>query len=277
MTTAPVAAPDFYRENVARHYDRLVDWVIQDWQEPTRARIGEFVQRFWSARRQPVREVLEICCGTGLMLHELVRRGYRVAGLDQSAPMLGIARERLGPDVPLTRGVLPDIPVNRRFDAVLSAGAGLTYLPPGQLSETLCAVARALEPGGTFVFDTLSATMLREHMPARFAGNTLATDLGDTAFIWEFATAASGEYSDLNYIQFVQEDDAAADGPYRRVTELHRMYVHERDQVRELARNAGFVDVSVTDGYTTKPAGPDTLNDSWTMTLSQARVPDVRG
>lgn len=267
-TTRP---ENFYQETVAAHYDRLVEWVVRDWQETPRHRMSEFVQDLWSSHPRPVREVLEICCGTGLMLLELAQKGYRVSGLDQSAHMLARARERLGPDVPLIQAVLPYIPGGRRFDAVLSAAAGLSYLNPAQLGHTLRSVADVLEPGGSFVFDTLSATMLLRHMPARFGGDELATDLGDTAFLWRFSTAPTDEYSDLTYVQFVREPEAPSEGPYRRVVELHRMYVHDRRQVCALAEEAGFTDVTVTDNYTALPAGPATLYDTWTLTLGERR------
>src|SRR5689334_15759504 len=45
--------------------------------------------------------VLDVGCGAGAHAQELVARGARVEGLDRSPALLRIARERLGPDVPL--------------------------------------------------------------------------------------------------------------------------------------------------------------------------------
>jgi 2-polyprenyl-3-methyl-5-hydroxy-6-metoxy-1,4-benzoquinol methylase len=45
--------------------------------------------------------VLDAGCGVGLHAEELVRRGAAVTGIDLSADMLAVARDRLGPDVPL--------------------------------------------------------------------------------------------------------------------------------------------------------------------------------
>jgi len=52
-------------------------------------------------------EVLDVATGTGLVAAELVRRGFRVTGLDQSASMLELAAARrdVGQDLP--RGVDP--------------------------------------------------------------------------------------------------------------------------------------------------------------------------
>lgn len=262
-----LSAPVFYTESVAAHYDRLVDWVVQDWEESPRSRMGKFVHHLWTKHPAPVASVLELCCGTGLMLHELVIHGYTVTGLDQSAPMLQRARTRLGTDVALVQARLPEIPVAQTFDAVISTGAGFSYLPlERELAATFESVARVLKPGGSFVFDTLSRTMIHENMPRRFGNAVLATDLGEATFIWKFSEAESGDYSDLTYIYFVRDPDAPEEGPYTRGSELHRMYAHDRDRLKRLARKTGFCDISVFDNYTSQPAGPDTLYDTWTLT-----------
>src|SRR5262245_36454568 len=45
--------------------------------------------------------VLDVATGTGLVAAELLRRGFRVTGVDQSPEMLAIARRRFGDRVSL--------------------------------------------------------------------------------------------------------------------------------------------------------------------------------
>ena len=92
--------------------------------------------------------VLDVATGTGLVARELVSsKGCRVVGLDQSADMLAIARQRVPADVELVEGdgerlEFPDA----SFDALT-----FTYLlryvedPPATLRE----LARVVRPGGT--------------------------------------------------------------------------------------------------------------------------------
>ncbi|MCZ2523486.1 class I SAM-dependent methyltransferase [Streptomyces sp. HB2AG] len=242
-------------------YDRLVAWVIDTWGETPRPLMGEFLHSLWSGRAAPVRNVLEICCGTGLMLHELVRRGYRVTGLDRSASMLEIARARLGDDVPLVRAELPDIPMEETFDAVVCPAAALNYMPDeATLEQTFRAVARRLPPGGPFVFDLLSRTMLE----STWGRSVWADDLGDFAFVWEFEHTGNG-YSDMTYTQFLNRA-GNADGPFTRTRELHRLFVLDRETVRRAAHRAGFEDVEVLDNYTSRPADASTRYETWTLT-----------
>lgn len=243
-------------------YDRLADWAIEQWGESPRPHMADFLQRLWSDRSRPVSEVLEICCGTGLMLEQLVGRGYSVTGLDRSAAMLEQARGRLGADVPLIHAELPEIPVRQQFDAVVCAAAALNYMPDqDSLLKTFHAVALTVREGGSFVFDILS----RRRLENAFGAQIWAGDLGDLAFIWKFEHDRSGAYSDLTYTQFLKSADPEKTS-YTAARELHRLYVLDRDAVREAAQDAGFTDIAVFDNYSSEPVGDSSHYETWTLT-----------
>ena len=91
--------------------------------------------------------VLDVATGTGLVAAELVRRGFRVTGVDQSAGMLARARERFGDAVELVQASATGLPfADGEFDHLT-----VTYLlryvdDPG---ATLAELARVVRPGGT--------------------------------------------------------------------------------------------------------------------------------
>ncbi|MDX3852392.1 class I SAM-dependent methyltransferase [Streptomyces sp. AK02-01A] len=242
-------------------YDRLAEWAIEKWGESPRPHMAAFLRRLWSDRGRPVGEVLEICCGTGLMLEQLAALGYSVTGLDRSETMLQEARNRLGDRVPLIRAELPEIPVRQEFDAVVCPAAALNYMPDlDSLLKTFHAVALTLRDGGSFVFDILSRRRLENDFAQIWAG-----DLGDLAFIWKFEHDRSGAFSDLTYTQFLRTEGPAKDS-YTAARELHRLYVLDRDAVREAAVEAGFTDIAVFDNYSSEPAGDSTHYETWTLT-----------
>ena len=74
--------------------------------------------------------------------------------------MLALARERLGPDVALSRMTLPDLTVEGVFDAAVCTFDGLNYLDPAELRLTMAAVALRLRPGGWLVFDLHTEAMM---------------------------------------------------------------------------------------------------------------------
>jgi demethylmenaquinone methyltransferase/2-methoxy-6-polyprenyl-1,4-benzoquinol methylase len=90
--------------------------------------------------------VLDVATGTGLVAAELLRRGFRVTGVDQSAEMLALARERFAGRVELVEASAESLPfADTSFDHLT-----LTYLlryveDPG---KTLRELARVVRPGG---------------------------------------------------------------------------------------------------------------------------------
>src|SRR6476620_11962152 len=135
----------------------VYDAVVAD---PCHAGLADFLDELFSADEESVAEILDVCCGTGLLAAELAARGYRVTGVDASEAMLARARSLLGPDATLIRATLPDLPLERTFDAVTCTLDGFTYLAPDNLPLTVEALARVLRPGGWLVFDTHTDAMM---------------------------------------------------------------------------------------------------------------------
>jgi SAM-dependent methyltransferase len=97
--------------------------------------------------------VLEAGCGGGVQAAELVRLGADVTGVDRSAGLLEVARERLGADVPLHHADLAQpLPfADGAFDLVLSSLV-MHYL--AEWEPTLREFRRVLVPGGRVVLST---------------------------------------------------------------------------------------------------------------------------
>ncbi|GGS56300.1 class I SAM-dependent methyltransferase [Streptomyces griseoviridis] len=263
--SSQTVTPDPYG-NLAESYDRLAQWAIDQQQESPRDRVGDFLQTFWQSQDRPVRTVLEICCGTGLMLAELARRGYVVTGLDRSAAMLEQARARMGGKTTLIRAELPDIPAPAgEFDAVVSAAGGLNYLSESQISATFGAVARLLPAGGTFTFDVFGQGFYAKFFDPS-APRVMALELDDISYIWTFTKPAEAPFVDMSYTQFSPASRAVDGEPaFIRTRDLHRYYPLPHATVLRLAAEHGFTDPRAHDNYSSDPSGPHTLYDTWTM------------
>jgi demethylmenaquinone methyltransferase / 2-methoxy-6-polyprenyl-1,4-benzoquinol methylase len=90
--------------------------------------------------------VLDVATGTGLVAAELVRRGFRVTGVDQSPGMLARARERFGDRVELVEASAESLPfADGSFDHLT-----FTYLLRyvADPAATLAELARVVRPGG---------------------------------------------------------------------------------------------------------------------------------
>lgn len=97
--------------------------------------------------------VLDAGCGPGAHAAELIQRGATVTGVDLSGQLLGIARQRLGPDVPLHQADLsqPLAFPDNAFDLVLSSLV-MHYLE--EWEPTLREFHRVLVSQGRLVFST---------------------------------------------------------------------------------------------------------------------------
>ncbi|MEV6056279.1 class I SAM-dependent methyltransferase [Streptomyces sp. NPDC052107] len=103
---------------------------------------------------------LDLCCGTGAgveVLTGLCRRS--VTGVDFSAGMLDIARQRVrplgSPGVTWIRGDARALPFAAAFDLVVSFGAFGHFLPR-ELPGLFAQVHSVLRPGGRFAFPVLA-------------------------------------------------------------------------------------------------------------------------
>jgi SAM-dependent methyltransferase len=127
-------------------YDRF--W--RDWYLPAAL---PALQRLFFDQIAPLTKILDVCCGSGHVTAELVRRGFCVTGIDSSAELIQLARF----NVPGAEFLVQDVRTLRvpvLFDAAISTFDALNHLLViDDLGDAFRAVARALKPNGIFLFD----------------------------------------------------------------------------------------------------------------------------
>ncbi len=147
-----VAAVAVFREyadpRMAAVYDAL---------GPDRADTGFYLAL---AAELAARTVIDIGCGTGLLACELARRGHAVTGVDPSAAMLAIARNRpYGDLVRWIEGTADRLSepgdLSEPADLVTLTGHVAQVITDEQSwRATLAAAHRALRPGGRVAFES---------------------------------------------------------------------------------------------------------------------------
>lgn len=225
-------------------YDELVV-------DPSYPLWADFIVEVWRDDPAGVDQVLDVCCGTGLMMAELRARGYVVVGVDASGDMLARARALLGPKVRLVAATLPELGVEGEFDAAVSTFDGLNYLTRGDFELSLAAIARRLRPGGWFIFDLHTDAM----MAFTLANPRIVGDERGHAFVIT---------SEVDPVARTCATTITMTPPSGDVfTERHEQFFHSDEQVRSALADAGFADVAVTQEYTDVPPGPATLRATW--------------
>jgi SAM-dependent methyltransferase len=197
--------------------------------------------------------VLDLCCGTGLLAGELIARGYRVVGVDASDAMLALARERLGPEVALSRMTLPELADEGVFDAAVCTFDGFNYLTPDELRLTMAAVALRLRPAGWLVFDLHTDGM----MNFTISNSVVAGESAGNSFVISSTVDPDARTCDTT-IEFTRPR------PGDSFSEQHRQYFHTDADVRASLQAAGFALTAVSDEYAHEPPDASTLRATWT-------------
>lgn len=111
------------------------------------------LERLFFCRMEPDARVLDVCCGSGHVTSNLVKRGFRVTGVDSSAALIKIARQEL-PQAELLVQDVRHLEVKGPYDGALSTFDSLNHiLSLEDLHAVFSGVYAALGPGGLFVFD----------------------------------------------------------------------------------------------------------------------------
>src|SRR3954452_18570969 len=108
-------------ERMAAVWDDYSNWWARDW--------ATFLVAAGAYYRRPVKAVLDLACGTGVLTRQLAARAESVVGLDASEAMLREARERTdSPRVRYARGDFRDFDLGESFDAAVCGGDSLNYV-----------------------------------------------------------------------------------------------------------------------------------------------------
>ena len=129
------------------------DFVVPD---ASAGRVRRLASLLRSHGVRPPARVLDAGCGTGNYARSLARHGYRVVGVDRSAPLLAAARARHAPATAgptFRRADLTTYRPTAPFAAVLCRGV-LNDVLGGRERDAVCVtLARALAPGGILLLD----------------------------------------------------------------------------------------------------------------------------
>ncbi len=238
--------------NQVEAYERLAGVYDEIVVDPCYPVWADFLESRWRHDPAGVADVLDVCCGTGLMAAELIERGYTITGSDASAAMLARARALLGPVPVLIQAHLPDVGTDHIFDAAISTFDGWNYVPPSAFEQSLVTIGRRLRPGGWFIFDVHTDAMMRFTL-----ANPVVTGEADGN---HFTIESQVDPADRTCLTSITISQARSGEPF---TERHEQFFHSDEQVAAALKAGGFTAVATTDEYTDRSVGPETLRATW--------------
>lgn len=185
--------------------------------------------------------VLDVCCGCAHVTQELVKQGYSVTGIDLSAELIAIARERC-PGADFVVADARTFVTERRYDAALSTFDALNHiLELSDLTEAFRRVREAVRPGGLFVFDV---NLEEAYFADLRTWHTTVTDREASLVRGTFDLNANLARTDL--IWFVRTDH---DSLWERRTSSVYERCYPESEISDALREAGWSDIDC------KPAG----------------------
>lgn len=140
------------------------DWMDVQGQNKTEAQTGAeaaFIQK--ALHLESGAKLLDVPCGAGRHSVELTARGYRVTGVDLTAPFLQEAQRRAMDrrvEVRWERRDMRDLQWTGEFDGAFCFWGSFGYFDEQGNRDFLAAVLRALKPGTRFLLDTHVAETL---------------------------------------------------------------------------------------------------------------------
>ena len=174
--------------------------------------------------------VLDIGCSGGLHALELAKRGYSITGMDVEMSAIQLARRRSA-DAALKADFFAadlekdDLTWLGSFDLVYSLGNVISHIPKKSLPAVLRKIRSCLEIDGIFLFDILAI------------GDTFPEEVHekDLGIIWR-RTLDRGTGEIL--LRGIFENFG--------VTQDFRVWGHDREEMRELLKEAGFTQICVS-------------------------------
>jgi SAM-dependent methyltransferase len=177
---------------------------------------------------------VDVGCGTGRSLAALRRAGFDAAGIDPSAGMMAIARGRLGDDVELRVGALPDLPDGPVVDLVTAFNDIVNCVAPRDLDAAIAALAARVAPGGLLLFDANTPLTF-----SSFFAKTFCRTAPDGRFmVWE--SLEPGEDGGNRAQLHVFTPDPAAPERWTRSCSDHVQHHHPHERVTAALAAAGL-------------------------------------
>ncbi|HEV2655134.1 MAG TPA: class I SAM-dependent methyltransferase [Ktedonobacteraceae bacterium] len=237
------------------------------------AQFGEDLDMYRNFAELSGGKILELACGSGRVLLPLAQDGYAVTGVDTSAAMLAIARDRLQEGglsgrVTLVQQDVSALNLGQKFRLAFIALGSFGHIATRKTQRlTLAAVHAHLSPGGTFIVDISNADArymegLGSHILHQ---GTWRRD--DGTLLTHFVSPANATDSHLLELTHFY-DQHSQGGTVQRTTVTTHLYLFERSEIELLLEQAGFV---VKDVYGDYDFGPYQLESPRMICIAEAR------
>lgn len=210
----------------------------------------------------PLRQILNLGCGTGCHDIYLARHGYHVTGVDRSETMLAIANRTVAnsavqPLPVFIQGDITTLRLGQQFDLVLSLFHVMSYQTTAEdLLKAMETAAAHLTPGGLFIFDFWYGPAVLHQKPSvrvkRIKNETLTLRRITEPILHDTANTVE--------VNFEIDITNKACGSRQTLRETHMMRYLFLPEITDLLTRTGFTFVKTEEWLTGKSPSLTTWN-----------------
>lgn len=200
------------------------------------------------------KRILELGSGTGKHAAFFCRSGFTVTGLERSADMVRIAKEKNIERFETEVADIAGFKLNQQFDVAISLFHVVSYLTTNEaLRSCFSSVHQHLEKGGFFLFDVWYTPAVYHQQPETRI-KRLASDNLTITRLAEPVIHYNRNVVDVNYEVIVQDGS----GRTNVLTEQHPMRHFSWPEIDLLSAETGFKLIRAEEFGTAKEPGKDT-------------------
>lgn len=186
--------------------------------------------------------LLDVGCGTGILVEKAMEAGLRPIGLDPASKMVAIARQRIGKEnILLAR--MQELEENSQFDCIASLSWTINYCCDAEeLRDVLSRCHRALKPEGGIILQVAHAP----NAPSRQPDFNIDSEYGpggenDIQLRYRFWSAGPYELFAEYQFECISTD--------QKFEEIHSLHVANAQLVAEVLEQEGFHSIEILEDW----------------------------
>ncbi|HOA81360.1 MAG TPA: class I SAM-dependent methyltransferase [Defluviitaleaceae bacterium] len=207
----------------------------------------EYIEKIWEKFNCSPKLMAELGCGTGNLTTLFAKKGIDMIGIDISADMLSIAREKAianNVDILYLLQDMQEFELYGTVDCIISLCDSLNYILDEEgLLNTFKWVNSYLNPKGLFIFDINTEYKYKYIL----GDNIFAENYEEASYIWDNFYDEEEAINEYCLTFFIKEEDT---GLYKKYEELHYEKMYSTDTITKLIENAGLELLAIYDAYT---------------------------
>lgn len=215
------------------------------------------------------KNILDVGCGTGQHDIILVKKKFRITGIDRSQTVLNIARKKFKKsnlNATFVKADMQNFKLEEKFDTCISLFSSLSYLvKENELKKTLKNIKNHLKPSGLLIFDFWNAEGVLKEKPS-----TKVKIINNKNRIIRIATPSMNtdkQTCAIDYHCLVFKNKTIVD----EFNEIHYIKYHYLKDIKKIVKDAGFKILLVTN-MEKNSEKISSYKDSWYLTIIARRT-----